>query len=569
MTELRVGTLLSVNVGRPCDVEWQGGVVRTAIWKETVAGSRIVQKLNVAGDQQADLRAHGGEHRAVFVYQIQSYRYWEEQLGRNDFTYGQFGENFTVDGLADDEVCIGDRYRIGTAVFEVTQPRVTCYRLGIRMNEPAMPSLLVSHHRPGFYFRVITEGLVEAGDHIVRVALGPERLTVADIDGLLYLPRRSMPLLRRAVNIPALSTGWQDSFRALLDQDSEPASEPAWTGFRSLVVTSLTKESENIISVRLSPPDGSEPLPAVRPGQYLTLKLRPAGTDGAPALRNYSLSDTATENGYRISVKLEPGGVGSGYVHAGLAIGEVLEVAAPRGDFVLQTGDRPVVLISAGVGATPVLAMLHELAELQSSRAVWWIHSARNAAEHAFRREAETLLTQLPGAHRTVTYTRPQAGDQSDATGRLNVTGLPPGIPAEAEFYLCGPAGFMEAISAGLVARGVPAELIRTEAFGPSRGGSTAVPHAPAGPPGTLPDVTFVRSNLTVPWNDRFANLLEFAEACDVPTGFGCRHGVCHVCEAGLLGGTIEEVVTPLDPAPAGRVLLCCSRPVGEVVLEL
>jgi MOSC domain-containing protein YiiM len=145
-----------------------------------VAGPRRVGRLNVDGDGQGDLAGHGGEQRAVFVYQIDSYRYWERELGRNDFVYGQFGENFTVQGLADDEVCIGDRYQIGTAVFEVTQPRVTCYRVGIRMNDPRIPALLVSHHRPGFYFRVLEEGEVQAGDEIIKLASGPEQVPVAE-----------------------------------------------------------------------------------------------------------------------------------------------------------------------------------------------------------------------------------------------------------------------------------------------------------------------------------------------------------------------------------------------------
>ena len=157
------------------------------------------------------------------IYQIDSYRYWEHTLGRSDFTFGQFGENFTVDGLPDDEVCIGDRYRIGSALFEVTQPRVTCYRVGIRMNEPRMPSLLVSHHRPGFYFRVLEEGEVGAGDEIVKVAEGPESFTVADIDALLYLPGHPPDQLQRALRIPALSPGWKGSFEALAAQEAGDA----------------------------------------------------------------------------------------------------------------------------------------------------------------------------------------------------------------------------------------------------------------------------------------------------------------------------------------------------------
>src|SRR5580698_7877307 len=217
--------LLSVNVGLPRDVTWKGKTVRTAIWKSPVTGRRMVRKLDIDGDAQGDLAGHGGEQRAVFVYQKDSYHYWERFLSRNDFTFGQFGENFTVDGLLDSEVCIGDRYRIGDAVLEVTQPRVTCYRVGIRMSEPRMPALLVAHHRPGFYFRVLQEGEVGAGDDIVKISDGPERMTVADVDALLYLPGHSREQLERALRIPALSKGWQGSFQTILAQETSGSSE--------------------------------------------------------------------------------------------------------------------------------------------------------------------------------------------------------------------------------------------------------------------------------------------------------------------------------------------------------
>ena len=210
--------MLSVNVGLPKDVPWQGRVVFTGVFKGPVPGPRRVSRLNVDGDGQGDLAGHGGEQRAVFVYQIESYRYWERELGRHDFVYGQFGENFTVAGLADDEVCIGDRYQIGSAMFEVTQPRVTCYRVGIRLNDPRVPALLVSHHRPGFYFRVLEEGEVQAGDKITKLSSGPEQMTVADVDALLYLPGHPRQGLLRALRVPALSPGWQGSFRALLNE---------------------------------------------------------------------------------------------------------------------------------------------------------------------------------------------------------------------------------------------------------------------------------------------------------------------------------------------------------------
>jgi MOSC domain-containing protein YiiM len=368
----------------------------------------VVRRLNVDGDGQGDLAGHGGEQRAVYVYQLGSYRYWREQLQRDDFGFGQFGENFTVDGLDDDEVCVGDRYRIGSALFEVTQPRVTCYRVGIRMNEPRMPALLTGHGRPGFYFRVLEEGLVQAGDDVVKVSTGPERLTVATINSLLYLDRRpDAELLERALRIPALSPGWQASLRALLDQhhggvrgDGNAGlvsldAPPAWPGFRTLRVVAKRSETATVLSLELEADDDTR-LPRARPGQFVALKLEPVG--GAPPLvRSYSLSGPPSSDRYRISVKVEPHGAAGRYLRASVDVGNRIKVAAPRGQFTLDDGAHPVVLVSAGVGVTPVLAMLHALHDSRSTRDIWWLHGARNGAEHAFAEEARSLLATLAG----------------------------------------------------------------------------------------------------------------------------------------------------------------------------
>ena len=208
--------LLSVNVGRPRDIVWKGRTVHTGIWKDPVPGRSRVDRLNVEGDGQGDLAGHGGEQRAVFVYQLESYRYWQEQLQRTDFVYGQFGENFTIEGLPDDEVCIGDRFRIGSARFEVTQPRVTCYRVGIRMNEPRMPALLTSSGRPGFYLRVLQPGDVGAGDDIVKEAVANERMTMRRSTRSSIRRNHPRDRLERALRIDALSPGWRSSFESLL-----------------------------------------------------------------------------------------------------------------------------------------------------------------------------------------------------------------------------------------------------------------------------------------------------------------------------------------------------------------
>jgi MOSC domain-containing protein YiiM/ferredoxin-NADP reductase len=584
--------LLSVNVGLPRDISWQGRTVHTAVWKAPVQGRRMVRRLNIDGDGQGDLQGHGGEHRAVFVYQIDSYRYWENRLGRSDFTFGQFGENFTVDGLSDSEVCIGDRYRIGSAMFEVTQPRVTCYRVGIRMNEPQMAALLVAHGRPGFYFRVLDEGEVEAGDDIVQVAPGPERLTVAEVNALLYLPGHPKSQLQQALRISALSPGWRASLQALLEREqsggaatgnpgltSAAGPPPAWAGFRPLLVSRKNRESGSVTSLVLEPGDG-HPLAAALPGQFIVLRLRPV-PDMPALLRSYSLSGAPSGDRYRVSVKRETHGAAGAYIDAQVQVGDLLDASAPRGSFTLKPGDGPVILVSAGVGATPVLAMLHALAAAASSREVWWIYGARNGSEHPFGAETRALLDVLPRSHSHIRYSSPGPADRPavdfDAPGRLGAPVLQElGVPRDADFYLCGPPAFMSDLSAGLVAWGIAAGRIHTEIFGsgPSKtpGVAAAVPrppHLPDGPAGTGPLVSFARSNLNVRWGSGFHSLLEFAEACDVPVRWSCRTGVCHSCETGLIIGAVGYRPDPVEPPADGNVLICCSQPQGDIVIDL
>src|SRR6266540_2994798 len=557
-----VPRLLAVNVGLPKDVPWRGSTVHTGIWKQPVAGPRMVRRLNIDGDGQGDLAGHGGEHRAVLVYQIASYGYWQEQLGRDDFSYGQFGENFTIEGMADDEVCIGDCYRIGEAEFEVTQPRVTCYRVGLRMDEPRMAALLVAHGRPGFYLRVRTEGRVEAGNEIVKVASGPQRMTVAEMSALLYLPGHARQELARALTIPELSPGWKTSLRALLDQ-----------------ADGVDAESRDVFSVRLASGD-TAPLPTALPGQFLTLRLHPR-VDGPPVIRSYSLSGRPGDANYRISVKQEPHGAASGYLRSHLRAGDTLEVAAPRGTFTLASGDGPVLLLSAGIGATPVLAMLHTLAAERSTRQVWWVHGARNRGEHPFARETRALLARLPNAHAHVCYSRPGADDRQGVDyatpGRLSADLLDQlEFPRTADAYLCGPPAFMRELTDALVSLGLDPTHIHTETFSAEPAQTPGVvatptrpPHPPAGKPGAGAPVSFARSGLTVNWDAGYASLLELAEACDVPVRWACRTGVCHSCETGLLSGSVAYSPEPIDEPAEGNALICCSQPQGDLVLDL
>jgi len=488
-------------------------------------------------------------------------------------------------------VCIGDHYRIGDALFEVTQPRVTCYRVGIRMNEPQMAALLVSHGRPGFYFGVLEEGEVGAGDEIVKVTAGPEQVTVAEINALLYLPGHPASGLERALRTPALSAGWRTSLEALLDRERKGTGttgnpglgppmgpSPAWQGFRQLRVSRKLHESSNVTSLVLEPADG-EQLTAALAGQFIVVRLRPRPDESA-LLRSYSLSGPPGEDRYRISVKREPHGAAGAYIDTRVQAGDILEVSAPRGSFTLRQGERPVVLVSAGIGATPVVAMLHALAAEQTGREIWWIHGARNSSEHPFAAEVRELLKTLPGSRSHICYSAKAYRSaecrfrQGGARGRARVRGN--GRPARCGLLHLRPGRVYERSRRRSCRLGVARDCLYTENFGsgPSKTpGIAAVLRRPTHPPAEAakagPLVSFTRSNLAVHWGSAFHSLLELAEACDVPVRWSCRTGVCHNCETGLISGSVIYRPDPVEPPAEGNLLICCSQPQGDIALDL
>lgn len=589
---LSMARLLSVNVGLPRDIEWKGRTVHTGIWKTPVHGRCQVRRLNLDGDGQGDLAGHGGEQRAVYVYQAESYRHWQDFLKRPDLgdlnSCGQYGENFTIEGMPDDAVCIGDRYRIGSALFEVTQPRVTCYRLGIRTNEPRMAALLTAGNRPGFYFRVLEEGEVGAGDEVVKVGEAKERMTVAEINALLYSADHPRESLERALRVEALSLGWRGSFEAMLHSSSsgnaglmpQAAAHPAAPGFRRLSVTAIEHESADVLSLTMKGLDG-QPLLSAEPGQYVVLRIQTCAQRG-PIFRSYSLSGPLSAERYRISVKIEPNGVAGTWLRDHLRAGDSIEVSSPRGSFILQTGDGPIVLLSAGIGATPVLAMLHSLADSGSTRRVLWLHVARDGEHHPFAAEVRSLMPSLPNGRSYICYSRPgssdKLGENFDSAGRLSKSGFEAaGIPQDAEVYLCGPNVFMAEMKAALSAFGILPGRIHIEIFNGGAVKNPGVvseakrsPHVPENDADTGPLVSFARSGITAHWKPSgYQSILELAEACDVPVRWSCRTGVCHSCESGLVSGSLTYEPEPLDKPADGNLLVCCSKPGDDIVIDL
>jgi ferredoxin-NADP reductase len=473
-------------------------------------------------------------------------------------------------------------------LFEVTQPRVTCYRVGIRMNEPRMAALLTSSGRPGFYFRVLEEGEVGAGDEIVKVEEDKARMSVAEVNALLYSPPHPRDRLERASQIAALSPGWRSSFIALLRGRSDgnaglapaAAAHPAPPGFRPLKVTTIDKESADVVSLTMQHPDG-QPLPEALPGQYVVLRLRPS-VGGAPIFRSYSLSGPVSADRYRISVKIEPNGVGGSFLRDRVRAGDFLEVSSPRGSFILQSGEGPVVLLSAGIGATPVLAMLYVMSTARSTRPVLWLHAARDGKHLPFAAEVRRLVSDLARGRSFVCLSQPEAADRLgtdfDASGRLSPAMFDKaGLTKDADVYLCGPSAFMTEMRTALAELGVKPDSIHLEIFngGESRtpgvaAAETKPPHRPPADLETGPLVSFARSGIAAHWNpSAYRSLLELAEACDVPVRWACRTGVCHNCESGLVSGEVAYQPEPLDLPATGNLLICCSRPVGDVVVDL
>jgi ferredoxin-NADP reductase len=474
---------------------------------------------------------------------------------------------------------VGDRFLIGTATFEVTQPRVTCYRVGLRLGEPTMASLLVAHHRPGFYLRVLEEGTVESGDDIRLVERPDESLSVADIDALLYLPGKQPEDLRRAVRIEALSEGWRQSFTELLKGLDHAPGAVGWAGFKPLTVTGVESESADVTSLVLSARDGSR-LPPARGGQHLTVRV-PAGPAGESVIRNYSISDFSPDGGYRISVKRERLGVASSWFQrCAMAADLNVETTVPAGEFTLDAaGDKPLLFVSAGIGITPLLSMLRELAERRAGQRVVWWHVARDASSRVFREESLAMVARLPAGEAHVSYTRDVAavdpggspGPEQVHSGRPvldDLTALD--LPAETLAFLCGPTAFMTSVRRLLADLGLGDDQVLSEVFGqPSSDTQSQQPVAlPPGPPGAGPDVTFSRSGLTVPFSDTYRSILELAEACHVPVSWSCRTGVCQTCRRSKLEGTVDYDPTPLDPPSEEMVLLCCSRPSSAVVID-
>ena len=578
--------LLSVNVSMPKNVEHKGKIVSTGIFKEPIEGRVKVRTLNINGDGQADLIGHGGEMRAVYVYSRDNYDYWEKVLGRNDLPMGQFGENFTIEGFSDQEVHVGDRFKIGSALFEVTQPRVPCFKLAIKMQHEGFYGQILKSGRLGFYFRVLEEGEVAAGDEIIRVKVHSIGMTIDQVNRLMYFDKDNYQGFKTALKIKALSPGWRYTFEDRLSK--EKTTKKAMESYRSLTIVKKVPESDTITSFYLKSEDGKS-LESFLPGQFLPIKLDIPG-QYLPVVRTYTLSDSPDRDYYRLSIKREPvppdqpsayPGVSSNYFHDQVEVGSKILAKAPRGKFFLNSqAQTPVVLLSAGVGLTPMISMLNALNVPGLNRPVWFIHGTRNKKEHAMSDHVRQVSEKNNNLQVFIKYSQPTPEDRLgmdyDEQGHVDIDLIKRLIPdKDCDFYLCGPTPFMKSLFEGLQIWGVVETRIHYEFFGPAStlGDRSKVAMAKrlaeASECCEETEVNFSKSGIKAHWNPSFESILDLAEANGLSPDYSCRSGICHTCICELEQGEVDYTLEPLDPPPEGTVLICCSKPRSNLAIGI
>jgi ferredoxin-NADP reductase/MOSC domain-containing protein YiiM len=538
--------------------------VSTGIFKEPVEGPVAIGHLNVDRDRQADLTVHGGWQKAVYAYSAQAYNAWRAARPDLDLPYGAFGENLTIGGLDERDVFVGDRLRIGGVELVVTEPRLPCFKLGIRLGSDEIPAEFFARGLFGFYLAVARPGLLQAGDMIEFVHRHEARLPVARI-AELFRDRDDIAGMREAATLRAVPESWRDWFRAELARVGRrtgralapPGPRPAWEGTRELVVRERTVETNDVVSLGLAAADGSA-LPGYLPGQHLTLALLLA--DGETLTRSYSLSDVFRGH-YRITIKRA--GRAANHIHDRLQVGDVVAARAPGGSFIVDPREshRPVVLAGAGIGFTPLAAMLNAIVDHGTPRQTWVFYGVRTAGDALWREQLETIANAHPEIRITILQSRPDNGARPR---RLGIDLLRRELPASYyDFYLCGPASFMDELHDGLLAWGVPEHRIHFEAFGPA-----SVRRRQAEPVGVRGSpVRFARSGATAEW-DGDGTLLDLADDNAVRIPSGCRAGSCGTCATRLLSGEAAYEHQPSAFAKARQIFPCVAVPRGPITLD-
>ena len=562
------GKVVTLNIGEPRLVTYRGMSFRTGILKAPTDKPLILKKLNFTGDGQADLSAHGGIDKAVYCYPIEHYEFWRREIGRAVLAMGQFGENVTTAGLLEDELRIGDILRIGTAVVQVSEPRIPCYKLVMHMNAGSDFSVrFLAANRTGFYCRVREEGTVARSDTIALLSRDLSSPTVSEVIAATQFADRDPVVLRRVVRARDISAKWRSRVRRMIDAEVRRRIETIGAQSHVLAVDEVVPEGRDVVSIWLRSRSGVR-LPAALPGQYLTI----VWADGLK--RTYSLSASEAGRRYRITVKLTRDaqsrlGQASARI-AALAAGDHLQVERPRGNFHPDIdSDTPLVLAAAGIGVTPIMSMI-EQATRSGRRDVFAAFGMRRHDEHPLANELKALLAERQRLSVLLAYSQHDGtsvkGLPAAKRGRLTATDLLPHSSAPlAEVFLCGPGDFISQMHDGLAAAGVNPLCIRYEAFGPS----TLLPARSVAPdPAATFKIAFARSGMDAVWTPSSGTLLNLAEAAGVSPTFGCRAGSCGLCRTAITEGRVSYV-EPIDAPETGYIYPCCAIPETDCRLDI
>ena len=577
--EIDVPIVCAVSISVPRLVEVHGRPILTSIIRDAASGA---VRFGYGGPEGNRTAVHTEEVLATIS---ENYDHWARELGvaRESWPYAYWGENLTISGVNECQLRIGDRLTIGKrAIFEVTSPRIPCFKLSWRLGQPdSFLERLIQSGLIGFYLRVLTPGDVMAGDAVVLESPHPDSITVADLSRLLHDPSADVGRLRHALATPGLGRQAYGmlAHRIVHLTDGARVRRGRWTGWRRFRVADMIAEAADVRSCILHPVD-NEPIAEYRAGQFLLVRF--PTSDGRLISRPWSLSDYEEEGRtYRLTIRHVMGGRGSRHMHTSVRVGDEVEVRSPAGAFVLDRSTLfRVTLLSAGIGITPLVSMLKAHAARTDMAPLAWIHSTRNGSTYALRGDVDRVLQVNPLFQSLVLYTAPRPEDQLgidyDQPGRLTPERLtsflgnsyrcsPFGrdieLPAQIGlFYVCGPAAFERAVRAALLAWGVEPASIRSEHFTPA---SVADP----APPQSSCTVKFIRSKKEAVWtHDSDLSLLELAESNGLDPASSCRMGSCHTCDSALLAGAVTYDRAPEVPPSPGRVLICCARPNADVV---
>ena len=463
-----------------------------------------------------------------------------------------------------------------------------------RVGDRANLCQLISHHtrlarRGTKHGPVRTDHIlfVGAGDSIELVRSDNDAVTIADFIRVYLYESHEPASLKRVLASRSLSEPWRQYLEKMLKKAEPVKGLQGWEGFRPFHVERKVPESETITSFYLKPEDG-EPLPTYMPGQFLTFRLNMT-QHSTPLTRTYSLSDSPNHRDYyRVSIKRLPApseppgllpGLSSNYFHDHVQPGTRLCVKAPRGKFYLDPSNTtPVVLLSGGVGLTPMISMLNAIVESGVKRTVWFVHGMHDGNQHAMGAHIRQLARENRNVHIHVTYSQPRSGDSEgrdyDSRGHVSIELLKRVLPPAAyDFYLCGPPPFMKSLYNGLLQWGVAETRINYEFFGPvlalKEGAEASGDRVEAPESSEELKVSFMKAGMTAQWDSSIESILDLAEAQGLRPAFSCRAGICHTCSSKLIHGEVEYISEPLDMPDPGCVLICVSKPKTNLIVDI